>query len=237
MQSYFIWNNVDCRSMGITLASETPIVRGEEAVQHIVIPGRAGDLTLLEGSGIYHSYIQTVNMSVKGAARIHEVLKWLSGSGEVTFSGEPERKQSARVIGAVTLSRISRNMDRWSGEVQFYCQPYKSRLTEDVVTITSATTLVNDGDITEFPIIKATFTAGATVTITSSSGTFTIDMSPYSTTHAVINCQSQEATTVSNSRLLTGRTTGDFPRIDPGSVEIGGSGWSSLEITRARRYL
>jgi phage-related protein len=43
----------------------------------------------------------------------------------VTFSGEPDRKQAARVIGAITLNRISRNMDKWQGEVQFYCQPLK----------------------------------------------------------------------------------------------------------------
>ena len=51
-QSYFIWKNKDCRSMGVRLAAPVPIIRPEERVQHIQIPGRVGDLTLLEGENI-----------------------------------------------------------------------------------------------------------------------------------------------------------------------------------------
>ena len=52
-QSYFIWNNKDCRSMGIIMRGPAAIVRPEERVQHIEIPGLSGDLTELEGENIY----------------------------------------------------------------------------------------------------------------------------------------------------------------------------------------
>ena len=41
-KSFFIWNNMDSRNMGITLAGPVAIVKPEERVKHVEIPGRAG---------------------------------------------------------------------------------------------------------------------------------------------------------------------------------------------------
>lgn len=238
MQSYFIWNGIDCRAMGVTMAGAAPIVRGEERVQHVEIPGRSGDVTLTEGSGIFKSYIQTVSISVKSATQVRNVMKWLRGKGKVTFSGQPGLQQDARVIGAVTLNKISHNMDRWAGEVQFYCQPYKERIFEDQLIMTSSRIVYNDGDAPEKPLIVATITAGSTVTITSSSGTFTISMSNLNDTQITIDCEAEEVTANSGTKILTGRSNGAFPVIAPDTnVTIGGSNWSQLVITRRRRYV
>ena len=91
-QSFFIWKGIDCRAMGVILSGPVPIVRPEERVNHVQIPGRAGDLTELEGADIYNSYIQTASIAVKTGARVREIYAWLRGSGYVTFSGEPDRK-------------------------------------------------------------------------------------------------------------------------------------------------
>ena len=127
-QSFFIWKGVDCRAMGIIMRGPAPIVRPEERVKHVEIPGVAGDYTETEGEDIYNSYIQTVSMSVRDGYNVRKVFRWLRGKGFVTFSGEPDRRQPARIIGAVTLNKISRNLDAWAGEVQFYCQPLKELL-------------------------------------------------------------------------------------------------------------
>ena len=136
-QSFFIWNGIDCRSRGVIMRGPAAIVRAEERVKHVEIPGRAGDLTETEGADIFNSYIQTVTISVKGAQNVRNIYRWLRGSGFVTFSGEPDRKQAARVIGAITLNRVSRNIDNWAGEVQFYCEPFKRLLIENTAQITS----------------------------------------------------------------------------------------------------
>lgn len=236
--SYFIWNGIDSRTMGITLAAPAPIVRGEERVEHVEIPGRAGDLTVVQGDGIFNSYIQTVTMSVEGSDRVRRIFRWLNGAGTITFSGEPDRVQDARVIGAVTLERVSRNIDRWRGEVQFYCQPFKRRLQEEQVILTESGILVNDGDVDEKPRILATITAGATVTVTSSSGTFTVDTTGLSLTRIVIDSETEEVTSEDGDTLLTGLSSGAFPRIAAEDrVTVGGSGWSRLTIDRRRRYL
>ena len=94
-QSYFIWNGVDCRSKGIKLSGPVSIVRPEERVTHVQIPGRSGDLTQLEGTNIFNSYIQTASILVPRWYNVREIYSWLRGSGYVTFSGEPDRKQLA----------------------------------------------------------------------------------------------------------------------------------------------
>ena len=145
MQSYFIWNGVDSRTMNLISKGHAPLIRPEERVNHVQIPGRSGDLTETEGVNIYNSYIQTVSFSVVGGDHVRAVFKWLRGAGFVTFSSDPDKRQEARVIGAVTLERVSRNMDHWRGQVQFYCQPLKQRNYSSAETLTASGTIQNAG--------------------------------------------------------------------------------------------
>lgn len=235
-QSFFVWNGIDCRSMGITMRGPAPIVRPEERVRHIEIPGRAGDLTETEGEGIYNSYIQTASISVKSGFRVRDVYKWLRGSGYVTFSGEPDRRQAARIIGAVTLNRISRNLDKWAGEVQFYCQPLKQLLREDKITIGSIGASVrNNGDVTSRPMWKVT-PSGSAAAVTA--GGKAIAVTGLTSGNVIwIDSETMEVWNADKSALITANSFGEFPVLLPGTNTISGSGWSSIEIEKRERYL
>ena len=235
-QSFFIWNGIDCRSKGVIMRGPAAIVRAEERVKHVEIPGRAGDLTETEGEDIFNSYIQTVSISVKGAFNVRNIYSWLRGAGFVTFSGEPDRKQAARVIGAITLNRVSRNIDHWAGEVQFYCQPLKQMLQENKVTISSSgSTVRNNGDVTARPLWKVTASA-ATVVV--SAGGKTITCTDY-TSGQVLLIDSDTMTIYNSNQSAdwTKWSSGNFPVLLPGANEITGSGWSSIEIEKRERYL
>ena len=237
-QSYFIWKGMDCRNMGVRLDGPVAIVRPEERVEHVTIPGRSGDLTETEGEQIYNSYIQTVTMSVRGGYRVREIFNWLKGSGYVTFSGEPERKQKARIIGAITLDRVSRNLDNWAGECQFYCQPLKERLHESPVTITSSgTAVMNTGDVISKPKISAT-ASGTSMTIAAGGNSLTITGLTSGKTY-VIDSEIMEVSLTENNTttLMTKNSTGDFPVLRQGSNSVTGSGWSQLVIDRRERFL
>ena len=235
-KSYFIWNGMDCRNMGVTLAGPVAIVRPEERVKHVEVPGRSGDLTQLEGENIYNSYIQTATIQVRGGFHVRDVYRWLRGSGFVTFSGEPDRKQPARIIGAITLDKYSHNLDIWTGEVQFYCQPLKQLLTSETVEVTSSgTAIYNAGDVTEKPKIKLTASGGnATLTI---GGNTTLMLNLTSGVNYVLDSETQEMITLSGGGSVTNQTVGEFPIIPVGSQTITGAGWSKLEITRRERFL
>lgn len=235
-QSYFIWNGVDCRSMGIVQTQAAPIMRGEERVQHVTIPGRAGELTLTEGDGIFQSYIQTVSLSVRGGFRVRDVYEWLKGSGYVTFSGEPDRRQKARVIGAVTLEKISKNMDAWRGEIQFYCEPLKEMLITSASTVTSSGTSVrNAGDVTSRPLISATANA-TSMTIAAGGNSLTVTGVTSGNTYK-IDCDAGIVTSADGTVNLTANSSGKFPVLTPGANSVTGSGWSSLSIDRRERFL
>ena len=220
-RSFFIWKNKDCRSMGVLLNGPLPIIRPEERIKHVEIPGASGDLTQTEGEEeeqIFNSYIQTATIEVKGGYHVREIYNWLRGAGYFTSSSEPDRKQPARVVGAITLNKHSANSDWWVGECQFYCQPEKELLNEDAVTITSSgSNVMNTGDLRAKPKIIAT-----------ASGT-----------NYVIDCKICEAyiTESGVTTMVTKDSSGKFPYLVPGSNEITGSGWSKLVIDRRQRFL
>lgn len=234
-QSYFIWKGFDCRSMGVILDAPFAIIRPEERVEHVTIPGRSGDLTLTEGENIYNSYIQTATIKVKGGFRVRNVYKWLRGSGYVTFSGEPDKKQAARVIGAITLNKHAYNLDWWVGEVQFYCQPLKEHIHENAITLTAASSFVNGGDVTAKPLWKVT-PSGTSVTLTVNGKNFVITGTT-SGTAILVDSDVQEITDTARTTLLTKNSTGAFPVLEPGLNTVGGSGWSKIELTKRERFL
>ena len=238
-QSYFIWKGIDCRDKGVKLSGPVPIIRPEERVQHVEIPGRDGDLTELESDDndqIYNSYIQTATIMVQGGYRVREIYNWLKGAGYITFHGEPDRKQMARIVGAITLNKHSRNLDWWVGEVQFYCQPLKQKLTEDTVTITSSgSNVMNTGDVNSRPKITAK-ASGSSMTITANGKTLTIT-GLTSGSEYIIDSEIMEVSNAARTALITKDSLGDFPMLAPGSNTITGSGWSKLVIDRRERFL
>ena len=154
MQSYFIWRGIDSRSMGVILRRAAPLIRPEERVEHLTIPGLSGDLTVTEGQDIYNSYIQTLEISVRGGWRVRDVYRWLRGSGKVVFSSDPDKQQDARIIGAVTLNKVSRNLDNWAGSTTSGVDVVLDSYTR---TALAGTTNVNKNTTGDFP----TFEPGA----------------------------------------------------------------------------
>ena len=237
-QAYFVWKGEDCRGRGILLSAPVPIVKPEERVQHVTIPGRPGELTLTEGDGIYQSYIQTVSIVMEGAFRINEIQNWLKGSGYVTFHGEPQRKQQARVIGAVTLTKHSRRSDWWEGEVQFYCEPLKENLTEATETITSSgSTVMNLGDVPARPLLQVT-ASGTTVVVAAGGNELTITGATSSRVY-YIDCDAQIIWHIESNEIVvdTQLSSGNFPVLQKGSNSVTGSGWSSITVTKRERFL
>lgn len=243
-QSFFIWNGIDCRAMGITMRGPAAIIRAEERVKHVQLPGVSGDLTETEGADVFNSYIQTVSISVKGGYRVNDVYKWLRGSGYVTFSGEPDKRQLARVIGAITLNRISRNMDRWAGEVQFYCQPLKERMAEVAESISpSGSTIINSGDVMSRPLIKVVTASNSTAFGIAVVGTGTPSINGITAAGLTagatywLDSETMEMLNSDKSENLTAKTTGNFPVLGVGSNTVTYIGVSSVEITKRERFL
>ena len=234
MHYSFTWNGVSSSARGIYLQSMPEIIRPEERVSHITIPGRSGELTQVEGTDIFNSYIQTIPIAVDSEANVRRAEKWLKGDGYVTFSGQPTLKQRARVINAVTFQKHARNSLFWDAQVQFYCEPLKQyATTEDDIEITSSGTQVNNpGDVNSRPKIVITGSGnitiragGKAIVLTGAETGWTVD----SETEWVLDA---------NNVPLMGVYTGEFPQLQPGThlVQFTGS-VTKLKITPRWRFL
>lgn len=166
MKRYFVWNGTRSDSKHILFNERIPVIRPEERVEHVIIPGRSGELTQVEGEDIYNSYIQTVALTVEGLENVPAAEAWLRGDGYITFDTQPDLRQKARIINAVTFQRHSKNANYYSGEVQFYCEPIKRPVTEAQIEVTeSGTVLTNPGTLTAFPEIQMEGSGAVSVSI------------------------------------------------------------------------
>lgn len=229
---WFKWNGSRSDAKNIVLNAAPQIIKPEERIQHVTIPGRSGDVTLTEGDKVFSSYIQTVGIAVNGAANVPAVEAWLTGAGIVTFSSQPGFEQKARIVGAVELQKHSRGLDWWEGDVQFYCDPIKNGVDEQAITVTTSGTSVNNpGDMTAYPLIE--ITGSGAVTVAAGGRTLTI---PDCTSGWVIDSE--------NEWILSGNIpqeqvcSGNFPILAKGANAVTFTGSiTKLVITPRFRYL
>lgn len=174
MYPYFIWNGVDSRTRKIWINELPPIVRPEERVERVEIPGRPGDVTLKEGDKdepVYKAYDRQMILTARNEDDYKFLLDWLRGSGPVVFSNEPEREYTAE-ISSVQFQRDGNTLRR--GLVIFHCQPYKAQIPrEGIITVTSSVTINNPGNVRSRPIIALTGTGAASITMGKQTMSFT----------------------------------------------------------------
>ena len=232
MKYWFEWNGVKSTTKGIKLQEMPQIIRPEERIEHVTIPGRAGEVTLTEGEDIYNSYIQTIPLAIDSAADVSAAEKWLRGSGYVTFSGQSTLKQQARVINSVEFRKHSRNSSWWEGEVQFYCDPLKELITEAAVEVTSSGATVNNpGDTVSRPLITVAGSGDITITI----GGKTIAIEGLTSGWKI---DSDLQWILDGTTPQQGVYTGEFPVFNPGNNTVAFTGSiTKLTINGRWRYL
>ena len=162
---YFIWNGVNSQEMGLLVESLPPITRPPVRYKTVQIPGRAGELTLKEGKDVYETYIREVRAMPLGPVNIGAILAWLRDEGEVTFSHEPERVQSARIYDQIDFAHAFANQRE--GTIRFICDPFKRQLpAEGSITFDEQHPIIfNPGDVISWPELKITGEGSVAVTI------------------------------------------------------------------------
>lgn len=229
---YFEWNGVRSDTKGIRLQEMPHIIRPQERVEHVTLPGRTGELTLTEGADIYESYIQTIPLIIDNAADVAAAEAWLRGDGYVTFSCQPTLKQRARVINSVDFHKHSRNSNWWVATVQFYCFPLKEPKTAMAQEVTSSgTTVTNNGSAVSRP--KITIEGSGNITL--SAGGKTLVLTGVSSGWVV---DSEMEWVLENNAPKPGVASGEFPVLNPGNNTMLFTGSvTKLTIDKRERYL
>lgn len=213
MMPWFVWKNKNSLGdFGLWINKLPPIVRAPERVQEIVIPGRAGSLTMTEGDDIYDGYMKECIVIIPNDRPLQPILAWLRGTGEVVFCNEPDFAYEARIASEVSFERIDNNF--LQATIQFAVKPYKKRVHEEpAITITTSGTIRNPGDVASKPIV--TVTGGTTVTIAGKAMTFG------GSGTVIVDCENRIVT--QNNAMFTGTVTGEFWTLPVGESSITGN--------------
>lgn len=177
MNPWFIWNNKNSLGMGLWVSKLPEIIRPAERVQQVTIPGRAGELTLLEGDEVYDGYVRNITVSCPNENYTEDLLDWLRGSGELIVCTEEQMVYKARIASQVKFSRVGNSL--MQGEIPFYCEPFKyARYTEsDSFTLVDGITIRNKGNVSSRPKLTAQVQDNLAIALTDTSGSIYSQMS------------------------------------------------------------
>lgn len=163
MERYEIYfNGSSGKEHGVFLPEYPEISQPEKRYETYSIPGRDGELISNDDSidNIEISCVFSV-IDKNFNNRIHDVKKWLRGTGKLRFSDSPEYFYEVLVINYDSLERELRKYGQFS--VNFVCYPYEF-LEDGQIAYAPENLIYNPNDLCK-PIYKITGEGNYTLTV------------------------------------------------------------------------
>lgn len=228
-EPYFVFNNVDSRTMGVRVVSYPPILRANLRATTVTLPGRPGELTQIEGADIYEPYTRAMTIASAGAD-MQTALNWLRGSGTMILGNEPDYVYSVRLDAQLQMDKQYTNM--WSGSLQMRTEPFKraSEAASAIEVTTSGTTVNNPGNVPARPKITLTGSGSATLTIGGKTLTFT-----GLTSGTVVDLQNQWI--LVSGTPTAGIASGEFGAFPAGNSTVTFTGLTKVTIPQDWLYV
>lgn len=228
-EPYFVFNNVDSRTMGVRVVSYPPILRANLRATTVTLPGRPGELTQIEGVDIYEPYTRAMTIASAGAD-MQTALNWLRGSGTMILGNEPDYVYSVRLDAQLQMDKQYTNM--WSGSLQMRTEPFKraSAASSAIEVTTSGTTVNNPGNVPARPKITLTGSGSATLTIGGKTLTFT-----GLTSGTVVDLQNQWI--LVSGTPTAGIASGEFGAFPAGNSTVTFTGLTKVTIPQEWLYV
>ncbi|MFA0816028.1 MAG: phage tail protein [Anaerofustis sp.] len=226
--AYFIWKSLNSADdMGIIVTKLPAVEKPEKNVEEIIIPGRDGSLTVDDGT--YATTTKPVECALDHGD-IDALCAWLTGSGFVTFSNEPDKQYMAKIINSVPLKEIIPTFRTFI--IQFSCQPKKYSIENDLITIdTSPAMISHPGTENAKPVIKVYGTGTIDITINS-----TVVHMKNVVDYVTIDSSIMDA--YKDTELKNSDMYGEFPEFVPGTNNISWTGTvTQIEILPNWRWL
>ena len=162
-EAWITFKGIDSRDIGIIVTSMPETVRPERRMESITIAGRNG--TLHTDEEVYESYDRTMECAIKKRAMLDEIAAWLVGSGEMTFSTEPDKVYRVTISNKISIAQMMRMFQKF--QVIMDTQPFKYNINQfaDELTLTAPTIIHNSGTVYSEPIITVYGSGDITLTI------------------------------------------------------------------------
>lgn len=212
MSYHITYKGVTSASLDIQIVRRPGIPAPEPVYEPYEIPGRDG---VLMPADIRYAPIEIdVEMNFMTAPdgwgdRYRAAKKWLSGSGNLSFSDDEGFFYRVYVAGVTEPERTSRRIMTF--QAHFVCEPY-TYLTSGQSPISGTSQTLTNNYATSHP----TYTTGGAGTLTVNGNSFTVPRA------AVIDTDKMLVTDAANGDIINSETTGTFEGLYlmPGSNTI-----------------
>lgn len=223
---YFIFNDIDSRTLGITVNKMQVDVLAQQRLTKLDLPKWDGNH--YEESEIYEAYSYTIECTVKyvfDLGKIAEVKNMFkSRRGMLISSKKPNNFMYARLTNQVDFSKLICNSGTFT--LQFEVQPYSFLKTGvDFRVVTN--TIANPTAFNSLPKYKVTHSSSnCQITINNKTMIFT-----NVTKQFIIDCEREDIYGVDGENLnYFMKIESDFQPLVPGNNSITTVGISKLEI-------
>ena len=229
-EAWFTFNGIDSREMGVIVTAMPETVRAERRIESITVAGRNGSLHTDEG--VYESYDRTMECALIKRARLDEITAWLVGSGEMTFSTEPDKVYRVTIANKISIAQMMRVFQKF--QVILDTQPFKYSVNAagNALELTAPTTIRNSGTVYSEPLITVYGSGDITLTINGA------DFPLYGVQES-ITIDSEMMEVFKGNTNQNGKYGGaEFPRFEVGKNEIRWTGnVSKIKIQPRWRWL
>ncbi len=116
----FTFKGISPEKMGLKIITASGLQRAPCETEIISVPGRQEPLIRTKAE--LQTTEMTVQLLVTVPKRIREIFSWLSGSGKLIFSDEPDKYYNVLSNDVISLERIGEEIQ--SFEVKFICEPF-----------------------------------------------------------------------------------------------------------------
>lgn len=223
--AWFEFNGTRSDAMHVRLMAMPKRPIAAEQGEQIEIPGRDGYLWSPRRDA-RAAISLSVDCTTEDGYASQNVSRWLTGSGLLRFSDDPNRTYQARVCDEYARESMFLQFDKQKFTTTFACQPHRYLYPEaDTVVLTSAGYAINPCTASSLPRIKVTASGAFSIYI----GAFSADVSGGSVIidSELVDCFAADGVTLANSRV----TMDEFPQLLPGGNAISWDGSvTSVEI-------
>lgn len=215
-EAWFEFKGIRSADMGVQLKSLPTRTVPAQKYTRKSVSGRDG--TLAVSGGEYGDVAVQQEVDVIDTDRTAEILGWLSGSGDLRFSDEPDliyknasiEKEYQRkfIIPRATAQRFT---------VKWTCEPFRREYAEnsDITITASGTTIDNPGTAESLPRIEIIGSGDFSLTIGMQTLYFTGVEDGI-----IIDSEIGDAFTADGSLLANEKTEGELFRIQPGASVV-----------------
>lgn len=229
-EAWFTFKGIDSREMGVIVTAMPETVRAERRIESITVAGRNGSLHTDEG--VYESYDRTMECALIKRARLDEIAAWLVGSGEMTFSTEPDKVYRVTIANKISITQMMRVFQKF--QIILDTQPFKYSVNAagDALELTAPTTIRNSGTVYSEPLITVYGSGDITLTVNGA------DFPLYGVQES-ITIDSEMMEVFKGDTNQNGKYGGaEFPRFEVGKNEIRWTGnVSKIKIQPRWRWL